>query len=245
MANAMVESVKNFGLRHGEKVWVGLMSLLCVLLVVLAGSKTSIDVTPDDVKKAADSAQSNLSRPQAKEEIQEKLDAEGLTPPGFAKKVVELTDAGKKNERKFAFTGPPFIYTEPGAGLIRDTPELIAPEELYATSNRGSIQVFVRDAQGNLVYEEAKKEEPKKSTRSRRRRGGMSSSSSSSMRSSRRSRSSARPSSSSARRRTRRRRSRRRPSRARSPRRAPRASGSSRSSAPSTTSSSRTTTPPP
>jgi hypothetical protein len=177
----MVESVKSFGLHHGEKVWVGLMSLLCVLLVVLAGSKQSIDVTPEQIQKAAESAQQNLSRPQAKEDIQEKLNQEGLVPPGFAKKVAELT-AGKQNESKFTFTGPAFVYTEPGAGLIRDTPELIAPEELYATSNRGSIQVFVRDDQGSLVYEEAKKGEPKKavhrSSRRRRSSGSMSMSSS-------------------------------------------------------------------
>ncbi len=167
MANAMVESVKTFGFRHGEKVVAGLLSVLCLLLVVKAISKQTIDMTPDQIQKAAESAQNNLNQKQAKEEILAKFDQDGLIPPGFTKKVVELA-AGKQSERKYAFTGPPFIYTEPGAGLIRETPELIAPEELYASSNRGSIQVFARDKDGNLVYEEAKKEAAK-STRSRRR----------------------------------------------------------------------------
>ena len=36
---------------------------------------------------------------------------------------------------------------EPGAGLIRDTPELIAPTELYAYPGRGGALVYELDEQ--------------------------------------------------------------------------------------------------
>ena len=39
-----------------------------------------------------------------------------------------------------------WVSPEPGAGLIRDTPVLIAPSELYAYPGRGGFLVFELDS---------------------------------------------------------------------------------------------------
>jgi hypothetical protein len=180
MANAFVEKVKRFGLRHGEKVVVGLAGAAAVVLIVLGGSRPTIDVTPDQIKKSAEAANQNISRPQSTESIVELLDGQELVPVDFAAKI----DAAEKKEGpKYVFTGPAWLSQEPGAGLIRDTPALLAPTELFATSGRGALQLFERDDQGNLVYEEAKKDAPKSTVgrpRSRNRNRGYGSGSSSS-----------------------------------------------------------------
>ena len=41
-----------------------------------------------------------------------------------------------------------WVTPEPGAGLIRDMPELIAPTELYAYPGRGGLLVYARDEEG-------------------------------------------------------------------------------------------------
>jgi hypothetical protein len=172
MANAFVEKIKRFGLRHGEKLVVGLAGAASVVLIVLGGSRPTIDVTPDQIKKSAESAQQNISRPQTKESIVELLDQQELVPVDFAAKV---DAAEQKAGPKYAFTGPSWVSQEPGAGLIRDTPTLLPPTELFATSGRGALQLFERDDQGNLVYEEAKKDAPKSTVgrpRSRNRNRG-------------------------------------------------------------------------
>ncbi len=61
---------------------------------------------------------------------------------------------------------------EPGAGLIRDMPELLAPTELYVYANRGAVKVFALDEDG---LPKLKPEEKGGSTGKRKssRRGGM------------------------------------------------------------------------
>jgi hypothetical protein len=168
MAHPLVEKAKSFGFRHGEKVAVALTSVLCVVLVILAGSRKAIDVTPTQIKKAAESARNNLQQPQSKEDILARLDSDGLVPVPFTEKVAAAAAAAKgANEVKYAFTVP-FMSPEPGAGLIRETPVLLAPTELYVSANRGSITLFVRDESGAIVYEEAKKDKPKPPPRRRR-----------------------------------------------------------------------------
>lgn len=167
MAKAFVEKIKRFGFRHGEKVVVGIAGAAAVALIIVGGSRPTIDTTPDQVKKSAESAQQNISRPQTTESIVELLDQQELVPVDFAAKV---DAASQKEGPRYVFTGPPWLSQEPGAGLIREAPTLIAPAELFATSGRGAIQLFERDDQGNLVYEAAKKDAPKSTIgRSKRR----------------------------------------------------------------------------
>src|SRR5262249_18498637 len=44
-----------------------------------------------------------------------------------------------------------WVTPEPGAGLIRDTPKLIAPTELYAYPGRGGLLVFALDEKGERI----------------------------------------------------------------------------------------------
>jgi hypothetical protein len=173
MANPTVEKLKVFGLRHGEKIVVGLASATCLLLLVSAFRHPVIELTPDEVKKAAEAANSNINRPQTKDSIIAKLDELKLQGPDFVAEV-DAQKPGSIDPALFAFNGPAFVSPEPGAGLIRELPQLIAPTELLASTGRGSISVFKRDENGEFVYpvEEVSK---KKSTskRSRNRPGAM------------------------------------------------------------------------
>ncbi len=169
MANPAVEKIKNLGIRHGEKVGVALVAALCLVFVVMAWSRESIDLTPDQIKKTAEAAQSNLNRPQSDEDIIERLDQDGLVPPEFVEQVARAQQ--EQNEPvKLAFAGPPFTYPEPGAGLIREMPKLLAPVDLFATPGRGGVRVFKTDEKGELVFEKPEEKKPKpkkKSSRSR------------------------------------------------------------------------------
>ena len=51
-----------------------------------------------------------------------------------------------------------WVTPEPGAGLIRDTPVLIAPTELYAYPGRGGALVYDLDENGNRKPDTEKKE---------------------------------------------------------------------------------------
>ena len=57
-----------------------------------------------------------------------------------------------------------WVTPEPGAGLLRDTPVLIAPTELYAYPGRGGALVYDLDENGNRKPETEKKEAPEGGT---------------------------------------------------------------------------------
>src|SRR5205085_578645 len=123
MANASVEKLKALGLRHGEKAVVGLAAALCVVFLAMAATRPTIDLTPEQVKKTAEAAESNLSRPQKSEDILAQLETSGIKNPGFERMV---EDQEKNALSPLAFKpAQPWVSPEPGAGLIRDTPELI------------------------------------------------------------------------------------------------------------------------
>jgi hypothetical protein len=169
MANPTVEKLKVFGLRHGEKIVVGLASATCLLLLVTAFRHPVIQLTPDEVKKAAEAANSNINRPQTKDSIIARLDEEfKLKGPDFVAEV-DAQKPGSIDPTLFAFNGPAFVSPEPGAGLIRELPQLIAPTELLASTGRGSISVFKRDENGDFVY--PVEETTKKKSTSKRGRG--------------------------------------------------------------------------
>ena len=139
MANAQVEKLKDLGLRHGEKAVVGLAGLLCLLFLVSAAKK-SIEITPEQVSKHADAAHSNLPKPQEPQDILTIVEAAGIKNPGF----VALVEAQEKEGLKpddFPVARS-WVTPEPGAGLIRDKPELIAATDLYAYPGRGGACVY-------------------------------------------------------------------------------------------------------
>jgi len=180
MANATVEKIKDLGLRHGEKVGVGLAAVACVLCLAMAASKKPTDITPDQVKKAADAAASNINREQKTEDILQKLEGEFLKQPEFTATIDQQakTLLVADNYR----LSQPFVTFEPGGGLLRDTPTLIAVSELYAYPGRGGILMYELDADGNRKPEEEKPVDVDTQTRrGRKRRGNSMMSMSSSM----------------------------------------------------------------
>jgi hypothetical protein len=180
MANAAVEKIKNFGLRHGEKVAVTLSSLVFVACLGLAASTKTITTTPDELKAAADRSDQNLSQRIPDEQLAEKIEQEGIVETNFLK---EVEDQAKDLLVADDFRAVrPWVIPEPGAGFIRDTPKLIAVTELYAYPGRGGTQMYALDEKGNKIIEEQKEEKPKErlgpARRRRRRsmasaRGGM------------------------------------------------------------------------
>jgi len=173
MANPTVEKLKEVGLHYGDKAAVALTSLLFVVCLGVALSKKSIELTPEEVKKQAEAADTNINRRRDRDEIIKALETGGIKPSNFSK---EVQDAAKtvlladnyKPEREY-------VTPEPGAGLIRDTPVLIAPTDLYAYPGRGGALVYALDEQGNRIPDTEKKDVPKDEPKRRRRRqrGGM------------------------------------------------------------------------
>ena len=173
MANPTVDKLKAFGLRHGEKVAMGVTALIFGVCAYTAWSHPSIEVTPEEVVKTAKDANSNISRSMDKEKIIVELANRGVKLQDFEKKVVIL-QSGSVDVSKYKLPKP-FVIPEPGAGLIRDMPELLAPTQLYVHSNRGAVRVVALDASGNVIQQAAEKERKArvKTPKSRPAMGGM------------------------------------------------------------------------
>jgi hypothetical protein len=165
MANAQVEKLKDLGLRHGEKIVVGLAATVCVVLVVLALKKPSIALTADEIKQAANAARQNIDRQVDNKALLEQIEADGLKDPGFVK-VVQERATRLANVETVALSHP-FTYPDPGAGLIREAIELLAPTDLIAHAGRGGIHVFALDDSGNRIPEDPTKADTKKAAAGR------------------------------------------------------------------------------
>jgi hypothetical protein len=156
VANAQVEKLKALGLRHGEKAVVGLSAALCLLFLVFAVTKPVIPLTPDQVAASAKAADTNINRTQPRDDILKMLEDQGVKNPGFIAMVeAQENKALSADAYKVAHL---WVTPEPGAGLIRDTPVLIAPTELYAYPGRGGALIFALDDNGKRIIEEEKKE---------------------------------------------------------------------------------------
>jgi hypothetical protein len=177
MANSFADQLKGLGLRHGEKLGVVIASAVFVLCVGMAATRPTIETTPDQVKKAAQASESNLNRREERDAIVKRLeDVDKITGSNFAQTVEEQTKV-----QLVADTYKPvreWVMLEPGAGLIRDTPKLIAPTELYAYPGRGGLLVFALDEKGERIplKEGEEQEKPKQrlgNLRRPRQGGGM------------------------------------------------------------------------
>ncbi|MGO9465065.1 MAG: hypothetical protein ACLQIB_23820 [Isosphaeraceae bacterium] len=174
MANAFADQLKDLGLRHGEKAGVAVATAVFLLCVVAAASKKTIATTPEEIRKAAQASEGNLNRPEDRTTIIQKLQDKGIKDTSFAKEVDDqvktlLVADNYKSAREW-------VTPEPGAGLIRDTPKLIAPSELFAYPGRGGLLVYALDEKGNRIPETEKKDQPRQTRRRRNRRraaGGM------------------------------------------------------------------------
>ncbi len=171
--NAIVDKMKDLGLRHGEKLGVAVASSVFVICLVAAAKRETIDTSPDKIKAVTKASDSNLTRPEPKETILKRLEENGIKDKSFSKVIDEqvktaLVPDQYKPEREW-------VSPEPGAGLIRDTPTLIAVTELYAYPGRGGFVVYELDENGNRIPDPDKdkpKEQPQGRKRKKRRAGG-------------------------------------------------------------------------
>ncbi len=168
MANAQVEKLKALGMRHGEKAAVAIAGAVFLLLLIMAARKETIQLTPEQVAASAKSAQTNLNRNEAREDILKKLEDDWLKTPGYTKLVDD--QAKTSLDAKTYLASRPWVTQEPGAGLIRDQPELIAVTELNAFPGRGGFLVYELDAKGKRIPEKVENAPKKLDTASQKRR---------------------------------------------------------------------------
>ena len=149
-ANAIVDQMVGLGLRHGEKAGMAIASMIFFVCVGAAATKPTIDTTPDQVKKAAEQSETNLNRKEDRETIVKRLEEQDkITKTNFAETVeqqikVALVSDNYKPAREW-------VTPEPGAGLIRDTPKLVAVNEVYAYPGRGGLLVYALDENGERI----------------------------------------------------------------------------------------------
>ncbi len=161
--NATVEKLQAVANRHREKAVVTLAAALFVFFVIKAITRDApISFGPDALQKKAESADSNLSKRQEPGQILETLVAQGLKPQTDFEKTVVNQQARALNPGEFVVKQK-WVTPEPGAGLIRDQPELIAPDDLYAYPNRGGYLVFATDEKGERIPADEKAAARKKS----------------------------------------------------------------------------------
>src|ERR1700682_6085123 len=96
MANASAEKLKALGLRHGEKVVVGLAVAACIACLALAATQPTIDLTPEEVERHARSAKSTLRPKQSTKDIKDilkRIEAANIKNPHFE----QMVDDKEKN----------------------------------------------------------------------------------------------------------------------------------------------------
>jgi hypothetical protein len=172
--NAIGEKLKDLGLRHGEKLGVAIAATLFFLCATFAAKMETINTTPEKIKQATKASESNLTRPEQRDTIISRLEEKGVKDSNFAKVVDDqvktaLAPDDYKSAREW-------VTTEPDAGLIRDTPVLIAVADLYAYPGRGGLLVYQLDNDGNRIPDPDKnkpKAEAPRKKRKRRRNSGM------------------------------------------------------------------------
>ncbi len=166
MAHPIVEKLKVQAIRHGEKAGVAVASAVALLMLWSAFSKPSIDLTTDQVKNAAAQAQQNIQKTQKDEDILAKLETQGIVQPNF-EKLVDARKPGTADASPYQLSNL-MITPEPGAGLLREMPELIAVAMLEAHPGRGAMNLFEIDpVTGEVVYEKPDDPSNKKSARNR------------------------------------------------------------------------------
>ncbi|HEU5119264.1 MAG TPA: hypothetical protein VFT74_21920, partial [Isosphaeraceae bacterium] len=172
MANANVEKLKNLGLRHGEKAAVAIVSVVCLLLLYMAWTHPVIEMTPEQVEKAAQQASQNIQRRQDEDKILAKIQDQGVVLQNF-EQIVEARKPGSMDPSQFRLPNL-MAAREPGAGLLRETPDLIAVTDLEGHSGRGAISVFALDEiTGEVIMEKPKTDDSTKKSRRSRNRSGL------------------------------------------------------------------------
>jgi len=171
--NAVVDKLKDFGLRHGEKAGVVIASTVFFFCIGSAAKRETINTSPDKVKTVTKASDSNLSRNEPRDTILRRIEEKGIKDTSFSK-VIDDQVKTELSPDQFV-SARQWVSPEPGAGLIRDTPTLIAVTELYAYPGRGGFVVYELDAEGNRIPDPDKdkpREQPQGKKGKKRRAGG-------------------------------------------------------------------------
>jgi hypothetical protein len=167
MAHPIVEKLKTFGIRHGEKVGVAVVTALCLTMLAMAFSRPSIDITADQIASSTQQARQNIQEVQKDDNVVKTIQGQGIVQPNFVK-VVDERKPGSADPARYQLSNV-LSSPEPGAGLLRDQPELIRVSRVEAHPGRGSIRLVVLDSQGRVQYEEPEKTTTKPKAKRKRR----------------------------------------------------------------------------
>jgi hypothetical protein len=173
----ILEQLKQFGIRHGEKVGMAIAAASFLAFVGMSFSRESIQMTPDEVKAHAKQAADNIRRPQTEASIIQKIENDKIVVVNFDQKVKE---SSSKELVASEYALPiPWTTNEPGAGLVREDPVLLAATELYASRGRGGVLMYQLDENGDPIPLTEKDKQKPRPTKRRKKRpaagmGGMS-----------------------------------------------------------------------
>lgn len=152
-----VDMLKSFFVNHGEKLAVGVAALACAGLAAVGLSKKPIELTPDQIKTAADQARQTLAREQPEDQVLEtvsqRLAAEGNVEEPFALNFLAKHQAKLENKVTADQYRVPsqWVRQEPGAGVMRENPVVVAVNALEVSAGRGGAWVYKVDASGQRV----------------------------------------------------------------------------------------------
>ena len=151
-ANAIVEKLKELGLRHGEKAGVAIASMV-VFRLRRHGREPKDDRHIARTDQESRTAVAKVTSTRHGETRDHHPEARGKRNQGQ-----RLRQGGRRTGQDGARpdnykAAREWVTPEPGAGLIRDTPTLIAVTELYAYPGRGGILVYDLDEDGNRIPE--------------------------------------------------------------------------------------------
>ncbi len=155
-------------LRYGDKAVLGLASLILLwsLVKVVGALRQVPDVSPTELTELAENVRSRLSQSNATPEL---LAEAGVKNPDFTGLVAELSR--EVNPNLVADADLFYRFLDFG-GILREQPEIFAPEHLYVAAGRGGLLLYKLDREGNKIpaVQKTKKTKPKKRRRRSSRR---------------------------------------------------------------------------
>ncbi len=149
-------------LRYGDKALVGIAALvlLWAMWKAVAALRQVPDVSPTELTALANNVRSRLNQSNVTPEL---LAEAGVKNPDFTGLVQELSR--EVNPNLVADADLFYRFLDFG-GILREQPEIFAPEELYVAAGRGGLLLYELDEQGNKIPATVKK----KTTRPKKRR---------------------------------------------------------------------------
>ncbi|HWE37068.1 MAG TPA: hypothetical protein VG406_10915 [Isosphaeraceae bacterium] len=154
MANPTVDKLKDFGLRYGEKVGMGVAVALCLVFIGQAMANRAVKITPEELQISIKTANASINRSVPRATIEQELagdQAVKLTIPDLKERVAKNDAARADTGTQQAAIDKRWVTPEPNAGAIREKPVLLAIADPDAFPGRGGPELFLRDASGKRI----------------------------------------------------------------------------------------------